>query len=250
MKKLINIFLYSGSVSDPYTVRYFARPIAEILSNILINKVSANNITYLRSILIIITLILFALGNNLLFIIAASLVIINSILDCVDGNIARRNDKASYWGKFIDGFIDNLIYALIPLAGAINLIIKNDITIYIIVFLILASVLSLLEQSLMSRLSFYREWIKNKEHNIVDNNYFNNNPKFFLAKSFFDIHHFSALLAVFTLSPLYYYIIVASCNIMVSLIRIYIFIVDAYSNINIYKKSSFKSLKELNDKKN
>jgi hypothetical protein len=245
----MNIFLNSGSVSDPYTVRYFARPIAEIISNILINKVSANNITYLRSILIIIILLLFSLGNNLLFSIAASLVIINAVLDCVDGNIARRNDQASYWGKFIDGFIDNLIYALIPLAGAINLIMRNDSSIYIIVFLILSSVFSLLEQSLMSRLSFYREWIKNKELDITNNNYFNNNPKFFLAKSFFDIHHISALWALFIVSPLYYYIIIASCNTMVSLIRMFKFIFDAYNNINIYKKSSFISTKELNDKK-
>jgi len=249
MNKIINIFLRSGSKSDPSTIRYIARPFATILSRPLINKVSANNITYFRSILIVFTLLFMCLGNILLFKVAAFLIIINTILDCVDGDIARKTDTASYWGKFIDGFIDSFIYALIPLAGAINILIYTN-TKLVPILLILASIFSLIEHSLMSRLSFYREWIKNNEIKYRDNNYFMNPPKFILTKSFFDIHHTSAILAIFILSPLFYFIVIAFCNITVSSIRIFMFINQAYTNINIYKKSSFKSVEESIDKKN
>lgn len=49
------------------------------------------------------------------------LFILSTIADSVDGNIARVNDQASYYGKFLDGLVDNLGDFLLPLALVVHL---------------------------------------------------------------------------------------------------------------------------------
>ena len=194
---IINIILKSGSRNDPYSFRYFARPLAYVLTLLLSKYISANSVTYIRAMIVLLTLYFFSTGEIFLFKLAASLVVVNSILDCLDGSIARKNNSATYWGKFLDGFVDGLLYPLIPLAGAISLLHQESLNLYLIYIFIFSAFIGLLEQSIMNKLSFYREWIKNKENIQETHLYFNSAPKLFFSKIYFDIHHFTSFVAIF-----------------------------------------------------
>ncbi len=92
--------------------------------------------------------------------IAAGIFLLCFILDCVDGNIARMNDEASYWGKYIDGIADFVFIQGAPFAAGLGMwLIHGD-------GLALAlgagiTIATLTSQMLRARLSFMREWMIN-----------------------------------------------------------------------------------------
>jgi len=245
---IINIILKSGSRNDPYSFRYFARPLAYVLTLLLSKHISANSVTYIRAMIVLLTLYFFSTGEIFLFKLAASLVVVNSILDCLDGSIARKNNSATYWGKFLDGFVDGLLYPLIPLAGAISLLHQELFNLYLIYIFIFSAFIGLLEQSIMNKLSFYREWIKNKENIQETHLYFYSVPKLFFSKIYFDIHHFTSFVAIFLMQPIYYFLLISLTNSIISLIRLINLLIAANKNINLKKNSNFISLKDINDK--
>ena len=136
------------------------RPIAYLMTPFFYNRgFSANQVTYLRMVIAIIGLALFSLIHlpyvQIIIMLIAWLCI---VMDCVDGNIARLTDDASYWGKFIDGLADFTFIQLAPLAAGIAASVhygRQDL-------LILGSLITtstLLSQMARSRLSFMREWM-------------------------------------------------------------------------------------------
>jgi phosphatidylglycerophosphate synthase len=136
------------------------RPIAYVMTPFFYNTgFSANNVTYLRIVLAFMGLGLFTVLDiefiNIAIFIIAWLCI---VMDCVDGNVARLTDTASYWGKFIDGLADFTFIQLGPLVAGIGLSLhygRDDM-------LILGSLITtstLISQMVRARLSFMREWM-------------------------------------------------------------------------------------------
>ena len=111
----------------------------------------------------------------------------------MDGDLARKNDNASFWGKFLDGFIDSVGYALIPIAGSINILMHdyNSEELFFIILMILSTTLVLIENFLRERVSFYREWIRNNEKKIESNLFFKQKTRVIFPRLFIDTVHIS-----------------------------------------------------------
>ena len=199
-------------------------------------------VTYIRCCLIFIFLFFFTFEQNIFFKIALLIFLFNVILDCVDGDLARKNDNASFWGKFLDGFIDSLGYALIPIAGGINILMHdyNGGELFFIILMILSTTLVLIENFLRERVSFYREWIRNNEKKIESNLFFKQKTRVIFPRLFIDTVHIISFVAIFFISNKFYFITIASIYSVVSIIRIIDMILLASRNLRIYRKSSFK----------
>ena len=63
---------------------------------------TANRVTYLSIIVAFVAFIIFLLGGRVFTIAGAVMVQIWMILDCVDGNLARVNEKKNPYGAFVD----------------------------------------------------------------------------------------------------------------------------------------------------
>lgn len=245
-KIFINNVLMSGSKDDPLTIRYFARPASYYLFFLIKNTFTANQITYFRGLLLLIALIFFLLNSNIFFVLAILLFLLNIILDCLDGHIARINNNASYFGKFLDGYIDTLWYLIIPLSGCLRLLIhdsQNSNT--LIIVMILASILFLTETTLRERISFYREWIKNNKVKDLNSFFYKNKPNTFLSRSFFDLVHILSVLSIIFISSNFYFLIISILYIIISAIRIILQLLVAAKYFKIFRKSIFKSEKDL-----
>ena len=95
IKDIIKSQDYS-KVPSNFLFKYLFIPLAWPLTFILINLgVSPNQATYIR--------IIIHLGS---FITGYILIYLAIIFDCVDGQIARTKNNATYFGKFLDGWID------------------------------------------------------------------------------------------------------------------------------------------------
>lgn len=79
-----------------------------------------NQVTYTRLMLGLAALALIAQPAPLAFYSGLVLFLLSVVMDSVDGNIARYKDQASYYGKFLDGFIDNIGDFLFPLALSVH----------------------------------------------------------------------------------------------------------------------------------
>jgi phosphatidylglycerophosphate synthase len=82
---------------------------------------SANQVSLLNALLLLVVLAFLASGINGLMLAGAALFFVFYVLDFVDGNIARYRNQASYFGKLLDGSIDTvafLIFGAVALGNA------------------------------------------------------------------------------------------------------------------------------------
>jgi len=84
------------------------------------------------------------------------------LLDHVDGVIARVNNTATFYGRFIDGFIGIIIVTLIRLSLSV-LLAKNYGLNLIVWFGIISAILSPMHYLFFDRYSTFSRWI-NEEH--------------------------------------------------------------------------------------
>jgi len=144
---------------EPISLAFFARPLANLITPMIFNiGVTADQVILARLFIGLLALVLLALGGfwtSLAGLIAFSFAY---ILDCVDGNISRLDDSGNYWGKFIDGFADDIVLFSTPFAIGIGLYgANNNITPIIIGGVI--SVIALLTGTARHRFGFVREWM-------------------------------------------------------------------------------------------
>lgn len=103
IKDIIKSQDYS-KVPSNFLFKYLFIPLAWPLTFILINLgVSPNQATYIRIIIHLIAYLFILIGS---FITGYILIYLAIIFDCVDGQIARTKNNATYFGKFLDGWID------------------------------------------------------------------------------------------------------------------------------------------------
>jgi len=98
---------------DPILTQIFYRPFSFLVASFCAKmNISANTVSYFSTIIGIIACVLFLVDDYLLRIIAATLINIWLILDCVDGNLARSVKKQSF-GEFADGISSYVLVALV-----------------------------------------------------------------------------------------------------------------------------------------
>lgn len=80
---------------------------------------SPNQVTLLSGGCALISFVSIAIGSWPALGIGAALYFVSVLLDYVDGNVARMQDTATFFGKFLDGTKDKLVYGLLPISLAL-----------------------------------------------------------------------------------------------------------------------------------
>ena len=116
-----------SATTIPLIMRYFFVPAAWPLTLVALQiGLSPNGATLLRA----------AASGGAIFCISSAdlrvhatgfvLLLLSLIGDSVDGNLCRIQDRASYFGKFLDGLVDIITDLLFPLALAAHLWLRGD----------------------------------------------------------------------------------------------------------------------------
>lgn len=150
---------FANRGNDQFTVTYFARIIANVLTPRFYNAGwTANRVTALRTGLAVVALALLVVPLTAAHMAAAVGFYLVCVLDCVDGNLSRLRDSASYWGKFADGLSDALFVLFAALATGIGLALgAGDLT--ALAFGAGTTIFVVAVQMVRTRASFIREWM-------------------------------------------------------------------------------------------
>ena len=100
--------MYNGYISR-HINRKLSEPMVRLLAK---TKVTPNQITWASFGIAILSFISFVFGQNIA---AGLLVQLSSIVDCVDGSLARRKNMTSEFGGFLDSVLDRYADILIVL---------------------------------------------------------------------------------------------------------------------------------------
>lgn len=144
-----------------FAVQHFGRPLGDLLTvPAFAFGLSANDVTVLRAGLAALALALIIAPTPMWCVTTAGMLFyICFILDCTDGNLARLQDDASYWGKFIDGLADSVFIQGVGFAVGLRLWILEEQGLALAVGAA-TTLMTLISQMLRSRLSFMREWME------------------------------------------------------------------------------------------
>ena len=144
---------------EPICLAYFARPLANLVTPAFYNFGStADQVILLRLLIGLGSLVLLALGNFWASVAGLIAYSVAYVLDCVDGNLSRLRDAGNYWGKFIDGFVDDIVLFSAPFVICIGLWAAGSGD-AILVMGGIASIVALLTGMARHRFSFVREWM-------------------------------------------------------------------------------------------
>ena len=92
----------------------YARPFARVLTRLLVNtSITPIQVTLAYTVVGLIAAILFATGVDLNAIIAGFLLLVKSMLDAVDGSLARARNRPSRVGRFLESLCDYFINAAV-----------------------------------------------------------------------------------------------------------------------------------------
>jgi len=91
--------------NDPieHVLRSFSGAIAINMSR---TKITPNQVTLLRSLIIVPNFYLFALGEYMGYLIGSILMVLNTLFDYVDGDLARITKKTSQTGEWLESLFD------------------------------------------------------------------------------------------------------------------------------------------------
>lgn len=128
MRNLIGLYRqircsFTGKVPDGSLVlRYVIRPVSHVASvPFVVWGWSPNATTALRALFGLAAVVTLAQPQWFWWRVGSLLLTVHVVMDMVDGNVARFRNQASYYGKFIDGLVDMLVYALMFVAAGIGL---------------------------------------------------------------------------------------------------------------------------------
>ena len=150
---------YNRSAKATFFMKHLARPAADVVTPFFTRyRIEANHVTYFRLGMVVGALSLIVSGYTWALPISFVCFYINVVLDCVDGNLARLDNTASYWGKFIDGVSDNIQLHFMSLAIALWMW-QNGLPEWGLAVAGGISTLSAFAHGLRARFSFFREWM-------------------------------------------------------------------------------------------
>ena len=147
------------SVPTHISVRLFARPVSNLITPFFHNTGwTANGVTVARIPLAIAGVSLLAIPNPQYWMFSAVIFYVCYVLDCVDGNLARIQNDASYLGKFLDGISDAIYGIFVGFSMGIGLwlYLGETTALFIGAF---ATIASIVNHYLRSRLSFFAGWM-------------------------------------------------------------------------------------------
>ena len=111
--------------TDGWVSRHLNRPISTSISRVMAHtRITPNQFTIVTGLLGLVTGFFLALGGYWNYLIGGALFHFTSVLDGVDGELARLKYKSSPFGQWLDTMVDNLSY-LAALAGIIIGIYRN-----------------------------------------------------------------------------------------------------------------------------
>lgn len=151
---------FNNQVRNMAIVRHIGRPIGNALTPFFFNRGwTANQMTTLRLGLAIgAAVLLIAAPPGWLWVVTG-LYFCCFIGDCLDGNLARLSDGASYWGKFYDGVADRFFYTVAPLAAGIGLWRETDL-VWPLMAGAAAALVFTYNDLISNRLQFFRLWME------------------------------------------------------------------------------------------
>ncbi|MDD9905379.1 MAG: CDP-alcohol phosphatidyltransferase family protein [Rhodospirillaceae bacterium] len=157
------------NIPTHFTVKYFGRPIADLMTPASCAMgLRANGVTFWRTLIAFFGLFLLAWpGPFWLAAAAAGIFYFCFVLDCLDGNLARLYDEASYWGKFMDGLADFVFVQGAPFFAGIGLWLRTDDGHALVVGAAVTAT-TLVSQMIRARLSFMREWMEKTSGPLTD----------------------------------------------------------------------------------
>ena len=144
---------------DPWVLAHIFRPLADLITPPFYNAgLSGNAVTGLRALVAIAAVVGLALGEPGLIPAVVVLAYVGFVLDCVDGNVVRLGDTASYFGKFADGLADGVFVFLAPFAAGFGAWLGGGPA-WALLLGALVTIGALSAQMVRNRLSFFREWM-------------------------------------------------------------------------------------------
>lgn len=191
-----------------------------------------NHITILRLSILLIGLCFVLLKISLLF--GLILIHLNFILDFVDGDLARYKNLASYFGKFVDGFIDGISFPLIQLSLFFYFydeVVNNKILFAIIIFSIILDFihnLAIYNASNFQRMIYIDKKLFHKD--FIFKRYFD--------KSFLNYKRIFFFILVITGGNFFSYLSYVIISLCSSSFRITKTLIFVFKNFNIHKKSA------------
>jgi len=230
---------FKKNKKEGFIIECIIRPIGVFITPFFYNcGFSANAVTYLNGIVTLCTLLLLALNSEQAIIIMI-LFYIRYILDVVDGNISRLDNSSSYWGKFIDGLVDNVGLLLIPFAVGIGVHMKGG-NINHSILLISISIISCFTHMVRARYSFFREWLQSTTgNNVIKSERLDHiealSLNLLVSCTFFSIAIF------YTLGIKVYILVVVLTQLLPETIVLIVNVVKARKTLNIYRKSVSKN---------
>lgn len=150
---------YNTEIKAHPSIAYFGRPLANLITPYFHNAGwTANQMTVARTYIAFVGVALLLTPVPLLWPISAAVFFLTVVLDCVDGGLARLQNDASYLGKFLDGTADGVYPQATPFFLGIGTWLYYDDA-RLIVLGALITIVSISNQMIRNRLSFFREWM-------------------------------------------------------------------------------------------
>ncbi|MBL7068242.1 MAG: CDP-alcohol phosphatidyltransferase family protein [Candidatus Omnitrophica bacterium] len=152
---------------------FFLRPLSfYVTAFMLIFNLRPNQASIISLFLGVISMAFFCVGQHGFFILGVLFYFLYVIFDCVDGNIARVTDSATYYGKFLDGAIGALIESVLPFFVAAGFYFAG----HGLSFLFIGIGVSISMQfalMVINRIAFLNRWIKLEEDDKRDSSVLN-----------------------------------------------------------------------------
>lgn len=115
-----------SEVAESAIWAYVYRPLSFYLTVPLIwARLSPNQVTLLGFSFAVLGLVLLAVGRPQSMLAGSICILVFVLLDHCDGNIARYTQRASAFGRLLDGFIDNLVYGSLSFFLGLGLCIQG-----------------------------------------------------------------------------------------------------------------------------
>ena len=145
--------------SDPLVCKMLYRPPSFLIGWVLyLFGFSANQTSFLATLVALFSLPFLASTLSSYFIIGVLMLFFVSILDCADGNIARASKTSSQVGNFFDALTGYVVYAFVPLSLSMHVFISAEgVFSFIHFFGIIAGVIAAIT-NILARL-IYHNWI-------------------------------------------------------------------------------------------
>ena len=150
---------FNKKVRDHFTVKWFGRPIANAITPYFYNNGwTPNGVTLFRVVVCFIGLACFLPPYDWGSALAALAFYHGFIMDCVDGNLSRLQNSATFFGKFVDGLADMLYVGLAPLMAGLGIWINTGEGVYLLGGAF-TSCGAIMMQAVRSRVMFFEEWM-------------------------------------------------------------------------------------------